>query len=365
MVAFGSGVTDPYQPLEAGLRLTGACAEALAAACGERSAPAESGRPAPTAAAPCATILSKAAAQTGRGQGGGESAELFESGPSARPLPALVMTKSALALRDLPAWRRVNKAAGFVLLVSITSLDEELREAMEPGASSFAERLALLKAFKEAGCAVGALAMPFLPGLSDDVASVERLYEALAAVPVDFVMPGGLTLRPGRQKDFYVKALEAHRPGLLPSTLALFAEDRASGSPTAAARKELFARIAPIRMKYGLPYLLPHRVFARLLPPHDAFRVLLRDMAELYGERRVDTGALVKSAEAYDAWLLGLRREFRRRRSLPKDWLEERFAAALADGSLYRLLGNPRLASFSASVLEEGARLDFTTLKLE
>ena len=59
------------------------------------------------------------------------------------------------------------------------------------------------------------------------------------------------------------------------------------------------------------------------------------------------------------------RREFRRRRSLPKDWLEERFAAALADGSLYRLLGNPRLASFSASVLEEGARLDFTTLKLE
>lgn len=366
MLAFGSGVTDPYQPLEAERRLTGRCAEALAAACGGNAAPAEGRSHAGAGSAP-----ERAEARTpGQGEppsrrpSGGNPA-LFDEAPSPNPLPALVMTKSALALRDLPAWRKVNEAAGFVLLVSITSLDEELREVMEPGASSFADRLALLRAYKEAGCAVGALAMPFLPGLSDGEASIERLYAALAALPVDFAMPGGLTLRPGRQKDFYLKALEAYRPDLLPSTLALFAEERASGSPTAAARRELFSRIEPIRRKYELPHLLPHKVFARMLPPHDAFRVLLRDMVELYGERRIDTTALRRGADAYDSWLVGLRREYRRRRSLPRDWVEDRFAAALADGSLYRLLDNPRLASFSASVLEEGARLDFQSLRLE
>jgi DNA repair photolyase len=314
IVSFGSGVTDPYQGLERAKNITGRCASLLADA--------------------------------------------------AYALPAQVMTKSSLVLRDLPAWKRLNERAGFVLLVSITSLDEGLRETMEPGASSFAERLAALRAFKEAGCAVGALAMPFLPGLSDDEASIRRLYGALGEVGVDFVMPGGLTLRPGRQKEFYLKALSAYRPGLLDPTLALFKEERPSGAPYSAASKALFERIAPIQRESGLPYLLPHRVFARFIPPHDSLRLLFRDMLELYGERGIDTAALARSADAYDAWLLGLRRSFRRKRSLPKTWLDERFSEAAGDGELDRVLANDRLAGFARRVNLEGARLDYRSLKL-
>ena len=74
MIAFGSGVTDPYQPLEREQDITGRCARILA--------------------------------------------------DSPRALPALVMTKSSLALRDLSFWSQLNRRAGFVLLVSLTSLDE-------------------------------------------------------------------------------------------------------------------------------------------------------------------------------------------------------------------------------------------------
>jgi DNA repair photolyase len=315
VVSFGSGVTDPYQPLERDTTITGRCASLLA--------------------------------------------------ETEYALPAQVMTKSSLALRDLPKWKRLNERAGFVLLVSITSLDEGLRETMEPGASPFDERLATLRAFKESGCAVGALAMPFLPGLSDDEASIRRLYGALGEVGVDFVMPGGLTLRPGRQKEFYLKALSTYRPELLDPTLALFSEERPSGAPYAAASKALFQRIAPIRRESGIPYLLPHRVFARFIPPHDSLRLLFLDMIELYGERGIDTKALARSAEAYDAWLLSLRRSFRRKRSLSKSWLEERFSEAARDGELDRVLANARLASFSRRVNLEGARLDYSSLKLE
>jgi DNA repair photolyase len=315
MIAFGSGVTDPYQPAETTEVLTSRCTLLLA--------------------------------------------------ESKRRLPALVMTKSSLVLRDLPLWRRVNEASGFVLLVSLTSLDEGLREVMEQGASSFASRLDTIRTFKAAGCAVGVLAMPFLPGLSDDSESIAALYSACAEAGVDFVMPGGLTLRPGRQKEFYLKALEAFRPDLTQSTLDIFSEERPSGSPRAANAQALFDRITPIRREHKMPYLLPHAVFARFLPPHDALRVLFSDMLELYAERGIDIAALKRSTALYDAWLLGLRRAFRRRRNLPDVWLEERFDEAARGEELYDIIRNDRLSTFVRNVVLEGARLDYSTLRLE
>lgn len=319
MVAFGSGVTDPYQPCEASERTTGRCAQILA--------------------------------------------DRAESGIHPR-LCALVMTKSALALRDLPAWSRLNAKSGFVLLVSLTSLDERLREIMEPGASPFAARLELLHAFKQAGCTVGVLAMPFLPGLSDGEDSLRALYAACTDIGVDFVMPGGLTLRPGRQKELYLSTLASFHPELLEATRTIYREERPSGSPVSSASRALFERIAPIQREFAIPYLLPHRVFRTLLPKHDELRVLFRDMLELYDERGADTERLRASAERYDAWLLGLRRVFRRRRSLPVSWLEERFAEASRDGELARVLGNERLSRFTVSVVEEGAYLDYANLNL-
>lgn len=317
MVAFGSGTTDPYQPLEAIERITGRCAELLAA-----------------------------------------------DPPSGLSLPATVMTKSVLALRDLELWRRVNERAGFLLMVSLTSLDEDLRTHMEPGASSFAERLALLKAFKAAGCATGILAMPFLPGLSDGEDSIRALYGAAMEAKVDFIMPGGLTLRPGRQKDLYLETLAAYRPDLVGETRKLFLEERPSGWPGAEAAKVLAGRVAPIQKESGLPWLLPHAVYARVLPRHDALRILFLDMQELYADRGVPTGPLKRSAKAYDTWLLAKRREFRRKRSLPASWLEEALPEALASGELDRVLDNAKLLDFASSVVLEGARLDYRTLKL-
>ncbi len=315
MIAFGSGVTDPYQPLEAEKSITGDCARLLA-----------------------------------------QSSSAF---------PALVMTKSSLVLRDLRYWAEVKARSGFVLLVSLTSLDEAVREIMEPGASSFASRLEAIKAFKAAGCAVGVLAMPFLPGITDRPESIRRLYSACADAHVDFVMPGGLTLRPGRQKDFYIRALAASRPDLVEPTLAIYREERASGAPISAASRELFSATGRIRREFSMPFLLPHKAFSRFLPPHDALAILFRDMLELYADRGIDTAALRESASDYDRWLVDLRRVFRRKRSLPDTWLEDRFSEAIGDGELEKVLRNERLYRFSASVLQEGGRLDYLTLKLE
>jgi DNA repair photolyase len=315
IISFGSGVTDSYQPLEALEHITSKCAALLAA--------------------------------------------------SPRPVPALVMTKSSLTMTDLDMWKRVNERAGFLLLVSVTSIDEDLRVVMEPGASSFASRIDMLYKFKSAGCMTGVLAMPFLPGLSDDEKSIRALYSACKDANVDFIMPGGLTLRPGRQKEFYLAALDRYQPELVPITESLYIENRASGAPLAKASRMLRKRIEPIQREFNLPYLLPHRLTAQLLPPHDALRVLFCDMMELYKERGIDIANLATSARAYDAWLVGLRRTYRRKRTYSLDWLEERFTESFRTGEFATIIANTKLQRFVEEIVLSGARLDYLTLKLE
>ena len=87
-------------------------------------------------------------------------------------------------------------------------------------------------------------------------------------------------------------------------------------------------------------------------------------MLELYGDKAIATASLRESAEAYDAWRISKRREFRRKRSLSKEWLDERLPLALESGELAVVLDNSKLLHFASSVLRDGARLDYRTLKL-
>lgn len=313
MISFGSGVTDAYQPLEASLEITAKCIP-----------------------------------------------HLIRKG-----WPTLVITKSSLIERDLPLWREANGRGGFLLFMTVTGTEEGVRELMEPNASSYADRLRTLRSFSDAGIPTGALAMPLLPGLSDDEASLRALFFSLKEAGVSFIMPGGVTLRPGRQKDLYLETLARARPELLPNYRGIYAENRQSGAPTAAATAEQRRRYSAVLRETGLSWLPPHRLYARLLPPHDAAALLFRDMAELYSARGVSVGALRAASERYEGWLRTARTDFRRRRSLPAAWLEERFLSAVELGEVEGVLDNAKLSAFLREVVLKGRRLDYATLKLE
>lgn len=316
-LSLGSGVTDAYQPCEGDDHLTRYTAEVLA------------GMP--------------------------------EQG--LRPLPVVILTKSSRILEDLELWTRVNAQAAVLVMVSITSLDERVREIFEPGASPFAERLEVLRRFKAAGCLTGALAMPFLPGITDDVESMTELFRQLEALGVDFIQPGGLTLRPGRQKAHFLSVLRAFRPDLEPLYLDIFREERPSGAPAWDHRKAWQERLAKVPRQ--LPWLLPHAGVRRLLEPQDELAVVFWQMCELFRERGVDTRPLRQAASNYEAWLKARRTEFRRHRTLLSGWMAERLEAAAKRGELAQVLANPKLARFVERIVLEKALLDPATLRLQ
>ncbi|RIJ42127.1 PA0069 family radical SAM protein [Pontibacter oryzae] len=81
--------------------------------------------------------------------------------------PVSIITKNALILRDLDLLQELNKYDLVHVNISITTLDEKLRQKLEPRTASAARRLDVVKKLSEAGLPVNVMTAPIIPGLND------------------------------------------------------------------------------------------------------------------------------------------------------------------------------------------------------
>ena len=152
-----SGVTDAYQPVEAKLRLTRRCLEVFAE---------------------------------------------FRN-------PVAVVTKSALVARDADLLGELASVGAATVHVSITTLDDDLRRALEPRASSPRSKLAAIETLTAAGVPVGVMCAPVIPGLND--AEIPAILEAAARAGA--VRAAHVVLRlPHGVAEIFEGWLERHRP---------------------------------------------------------------------------------------------------------------------------------------------------------
>jgi len=152
-----SGVTDPYQPVERRLGITRACLEVLAR---------------------------------------------YRN-------PVALITKNALVTRDLDVLADMAAWGGTRVTLSITTLDEELRRALEPRTSTLQQRLDAVAQLAEAGVPVGVNVAPIIPGLTDtDVPGLLARAAQAGASHAGYTM---LRL-PGAVGPLFEAWLEAHVP---------------------------------------------------------------------------------------------------------------------------------------------------------
>jgi len=81
--------------------------------------------------------------------------------------PATILTKNALILRDMDILEKLAKLNLVHAAVSITSLNEDLRSALEPRTVTGRRRLQIVKTLHEAGIPMGIMSAPIIPGLND------------------------------------------------------------------------------------------------------------------------------------------------------------------------------------------------------
>lgn len=81
--------------------------------------------------------------------------------------PIGMITKNALILRDIDLLTELAKLNLCMVYVSINSLNEKLRQKMEPRTTTASQRLKIVEQLSSAGIPMGVMVAPLVPGLSD------------------------------------------------------------------------------------------------------------------------------------------------------------------------------------------------------
>jgi DNA repair photolyase len=103
-----------------------------------------------------------------------------------------VLTKSTLVLRDLDFFSGQPVQLG----VTLTTLDERLRELWEPGTAGIQERFRVVGAARAAGLQTSVMFGPLLPFLSDSQASIDALLGRAAELGIHRIWVDALNPRP-------------------------------------------------------------------------------------------------------------------------------------------------------------------------
>jgi hypothetical protein len=208
--------------------------------------------------------------------------------------------------------------------------------------------------------------MPLLPYITDGDGDIEALAGQLAEIGVDFVLPGGLTLRPGRQKEIFFAALRRTRPELLSRYEELYAENRPSGAPRRSYAGECQRRAEEIFKSRGLPIVVPHRLYRERIPIYDEVDVLIQQLLRHYASMpRQAIQRLEGARDRYQEWLIERKKVFNRSRRMREEDLAAELRAMATSGAWAEILGNVKLASFLREVILERRVFDEASLKLK
>ena len=176
-----------------------------------------------------------------------------------------ILTKSTLILRDLDLYHRLHAVATLTVSMSVGTLDEDVRRAVEPGTPPARKRLEVLARFAAAGIRTGVLVAPILPGLTDDEEHLDELLAACAAAGVSSASPIVLHVRPNIREHLMPWLKEAY-PWLYPRYAELYG--RRAYAPKAY-QTEVSERFARLRLWHGIgvhgrsnPPAKPHRQLA-------------------------------------------------------------------------------------------------------
>jgi len=144
--------------------------------------------------------------------------------------PVFIITKSTLIIRDIDLLKQIDTTAilpedlkdslnrGPILSVSISTMDDDICNMLEPGAAKPLERLKIMQQLKAEGFLVGVNAMPLLPFISDTNIELEKIIAAAKEYGADYILTGGLTLfgnDVADSKTLYYKFLERYDASLI------------------------------------------------------------------------------------------------------------------------------------------------------
>ena len=170
--------------------------------------------------------------------------------------------------------------------------------------------------------------MPIIPGIGDSEENLKSIIYQSQKSGAEFILPSGMTLKPGRNKEEMLKTIQANFPHLLPLYTDLYGNNNKYGIPNVSFERHL----NPIKLvheycrKINLPdriprYLAPNTIQENLFVSTILFNIAhYYQYVEEYPWRKVVNFSNVgKAVELYPKSI----RDFRRNELLEKFTTDE------------------------------------------
>ena len=188
--------------------------------------------------------------------------------------PVHVLTKSTLVERDIDVLKKINRQNGAIVSFSFSSADDDVSAVFEPGVPPPSRRLETLALFKKEGIPCGMFLLPVIPFITDAPGMMEETVRNAHPVGVDFIIFGGMTLKEGRQKQFFLNVLRERYPRLVEEYEDVYKRDK-WGQATGDYYERINLTFSRIARKYGIPTRIPPRLYRNILCENDLVIVML------------------------------------------------------------------------------------------
>jgi DNA repair photolyase len=192
--------------------------------------------------------------------------------------PVHILTKSTLVERDFDVLKRINQQNRAIISFSFSSTNDEISRVFEPHVPPPSERLKTLAFFKRSGFACGMFLLPVVPFITDTPEMIAKTLREAHEIGVDFVIFGGMTLKEGRQKEYFFGSLREKYPELIAKYETIYGEDNKWGQAT----EDYYAKISSVfneaSRKYKIARRMPLSLYSDILSENDLVTVMLEQL---------------------------------------------------------------------------------------
>jgi DNA repair photolyase len=137
--------------------------------------------------------------------------------------PVTIVTKSALIVRDMDLLSSLAKDQLVSVMVSVTSLSNDIKRTLEPRTASPMARLRVIEQLTQAGVPVGVLVAPVIPAITDhEIEDILAAAKAAGATRAGYV----LLRLPHELKILFREWLAEHYPDRAKHVMSLINQSR-------------------------------------------------------------------------------------------------------------------------------------------
>jgi DNA repair photolyase len=188
--------------------------------------------------------------------------------------PVHLLTKSTLVKRDLDIIKKINEKNRAIVSFSFSSADDKISAIFEPGVPLPSERLKTIEFFKSEGISCGMFLLPVIPFVTDKPSLLEETIRLAKDAGVDFIIFGGMTLKDGKQKEYFFETLKKNYPELITEYHHIYRGDK-WGNAIGEYYESINQTFNIIAKKYKISKRVPPALYRDILSENDLVIVIL------------------------------------------------------------------------------------------